>query len=187
MAKKDFKAALTTTTKDEKASAEKRFGTDLHTRFANANFAFGTTPVPAKPTTGERGIDNVATVAPVLAPPITKQNDATVDAADTSSQIKTVEQDTTVKQPIAEKRSERQRFLGAPGSFVESVSVGREDSDRIEDYRVRLARQRTFVAKAEIFRAGLLALNSLSDDEVLKLITEASRFRPTKKERKRAT
>lgn len=187
MAKKDFKAALTTTTKDEKASAEKRFGTDLHNRFANANFAFGTTPVPAKTTPRAEGHDNVATITPAPALPVATENEAAADAAADIPQIKAVEQGSTVKQPVTEKRSERQRFLGAPGSFVESVSVGREDSDRIEDYRVRLARQRTFVAKAEIFRAGLLALNNLSDDEVLKLITEASRFRPTKKERKRTT
>lgn len=187
MAKKDFKVALTTTTKDEKESAEKRFGSDLHNRFANANLAFRTTPVPAKPTPKTEDHDNIAKTAPlsVLTPPTEKDNGAATAAV--TSAPKADELSNVVKQPDTEKRGERQRFLGAPGSFVESVSVGREDSDRIEDYRVRLARQRTFVAKAEIFRAGLLALNSLSDDAVLKLITEASRFRPTKKERKRAT
>lgn len=192
MAKKDFTGTLTTTMKTERQSADQRFGKDLHDRFAKAAMAFGTDAPPAAKHAPEKETTPKTTAETLTekASPVTAS--VTVSGAKESVAPPRMEppQEAARPTPVDEKRTdkpkERHGFLGAPGTFVESVSVCREDSDRIEEYRVRLARQRTFATKAEIFRAGLLALNALGDEEVMKLIKEASRFRPTKKERKRA-
>lgn len=203
MAKKVYTASLTTTLGAERKSSEERFGNEIHNRFAAAAMAFGTeapAPTPAPHMQAPKEAEQVASVVStepvvvlvtspeaVVEQPIAAPQQQEKPVVTTREAPKLAAPENEAKRVVAEKQKERQGFLGAPGTFVESVSVCREDSERIEEYRFRLARQRMFATKAEIFRAGLLALNSLSDDEVIKLIKDASRFRPTKKERKRAT